>query len=326
MKEITRHIKELLFRHDCVILPSFGGFIGNYRPAGIDKANNRFTPPVKAISFNRNLTHNDGLLIGKLSEEKKIGYADAKVLVDEFVSHMRSRLEKGERVNLDLIGYFQLNDEGNIQFEPDSDSNFLLDSYGFGPFTRQAVSNYEISRRAGGRDYQPIRTSSTRKMAMRAAIAVPVIAAMILVPLKTDLFRNNASLNPLSSIELNEDSVSEISRAETTELGIPYTEPETPASPAGRRNPESPDNTIPAVAEIEQTGIRYHIVAGSFKNRENAHTLLNEAVTRGFSAELVDAGNGFVRVSLGSFTDRQDAIDRRFEISSDYPDSWVVKQ
>ena len=36
MIDVTAYIKELLFKHDCVILPDFGGFIGNYTPAGID--------------------------------------------------------------------------------------------------------------------------------------------------------------------------------------------------------------------------------------------------------------------------------------------------
>ncbi len=65
--DVTAFIRELLFGHDCVIVPGFGGFIGNYTPARIDKRTGTFYPPVKQISFNRNLNHNDGLLVGKIS-------------------------------------------------------------------------------------------------------------------------------------------------------------------------------------------------------------------------------------------------------------------
>ncbi len=71
LMDITAFIRELLFGHDCVIVPGFGGFIGNYTPARIDKSTSTFYPPVKQISFNRNLNHNDGLLVGRISDHAK---------------------------------------------------------------------------------------------------------------------------------------------------------------------------------------------------------------------------------------------------------------
>jgi hypothetical protein len=90
--DITAFIRELLFGHDCVIVPDFGGFIGNYTPAYIDKDSGMFYPPVKQISFNRNLNHNDGLLVGKISGSAKINYGDSKILVEEFVRELRRKL------------------------------------------------------------------------------------------------------------------------------------------------------------------------------------------------------------------------------------------
>lgn len=296
MSDITLHIKELLFRHDCVILPEFGAFIGNYRPAGIDTANNRFTPPLKAISFNRNLTHNDGLLIGKISEELKIGYADSKRIVDEYVDGLKRKLEKGERLTIEKVGYFQLNSESNIEFEPDRDSNFLLDSYGFGSFTREPLSNFDMARKVSGKDRMPIRTSSTRRMAIRAAIAVPIVVAMIIVPLKTDLFKSSASFNPMASIELDK----------TIE--------------------EAPVLLEQSAKELVEVNMHYYIVAGSFKNEQNALALLTDIEALGFKGSLVDSENGFYRVSLDSFSDKQAAIDKKSEILADYPDCWILKK
>ena len=93
--DITAFIRELLFGHDCVIVPGFGGFIGNYTPARIDKNSGTFYPPVKQISFNRNLNHNDGLLIGKISGFSNMTYGDTRNMVEEFVAELRR--QTGER-------------------------------------------------------------------------------------------------------------------------------------------------------------------------------------------------------------------------------------
>ena len=101
--DITAFIRELLFGHDCVIVPGFGGFIGNYTPARIDKSTSTFYPPVKQISFNRNLNHNDGLLVGRISESAKINYGDARNLVEEFVSYLSGKnLKKGKKLFLTI--------------------------------------------------------------------------------------------------------------------------------------------------------------------------------------------------------------------------------
>ena len=95
--DITAFIRELLFGHDCVIVPGFGGFIGNYSPARIDRSSGTFYPPVKKISFNRNLTHNDGLLVGRISGSSEMTYGDARNAVEKFVSDLRRKIEKGEK-------------------------------------------------------------------------------------------------------------------------------------------------------------------------------------------------------------------------------------
>ena len=132
--DIKAFIRELLFSHDCVIVPGFGGFIGNYFPARIDKSTGTLYPPVRKISFNRNINHNDGLLISKISQSTGLNYGDARRLVEEFVKRLSCRLMKGGKVVFDHIGIFVNNHENNIQFEPEANINYHLDSYGLEPF------------------------------------------------------------------------------------------------------------------------------------------------------------------------------------------------
>lgn len=307
MIDVTANIRELLFRHDCVILPSFGGFIGNYQPAQIDKSTNTFKPPVKAISFNRNLGHNDGLLIGKISEERKIGYADSKRIVEDFIDGLRARLEKGERVTFERIGYFQTNSEGSIEFEPDRDINFLLDSYGFTSFRREPVLSYEHSARMKGRDLDSVRSTSSRKMAWRAIIAVPFIAAMILVPLKTDLLKSRSSLNPISAIELGDTEI--VSNDVDNIIALPV---------------EAVESEVEEAQAIVKA--TYHVVAGSFKSQKNAMNMVREAIDKGYTAELSQNDSGFYRVLLNSYNTKEEASALRGEIKADYSDCWILKK
>ncbi len=72
---ISKHISELLYSYECVILPSFGGFISNYKSALLSADGRSIIPPTKAISFNKNLNKSDGLLINYVAEQNDITYA-----------------------------------------------------------------------------------------------------------------------------------------------------------------------------------------------------------------------------------------------------------
>ena len=342
MKDLNPIIKELLFSNDCVILPDFGGFIGNYTPARIDRDSHTFYPPVKSISFNSKLSHNDGLLIGKVSQKKDIGYPDARRLVEDYVGGMRLKLDKGERVHLDDIGHFQLNGEGSIQFEPDNNVNFLLDSYGLSPFTREPVEDYDISRAiSSSRERDPIVAANRRRMVWRAAVAIPFVMALVIVPLKTDLFRSEAGMNPLARVEFEEirtaqdalfsqmpptgqgDAAREQPGADQTLSGDEETDPaQTFSGDEETGGGQKPAGQEPAVAEEA----RYYLVVGSFLDADNADRQFKDLAASGYSPELVRADNGYYRVSVSSWAAMDKAKEEHSRLSGRFPGLWIWKK
>ena len=54
-KTISTYISELLFLHDCVIIPQFGGFVEIINQAVLNETTGIITPPSKEILFNLNL-------------------------------------------------------------------------------------------------------------------------------------------------------------------------------------------------------------------------------------------------------------------------------
>jgi nucleoid DNA-binding protein len=318
-KDVTAFIRELLFGHDCVIVPGFGGFIGNYTPARIDKNSGTFSPPVKQISFNRNLNHNDGLLIGRISESAKINYGDSKTIVDEFVTDMRRRLSKGEKVVLDMIGCFYNNQEDNIQFEPDKESNYLLDSYGLTSFQCLPVEGYDVRNRiVKYREKGPMKQRVLRKTLWRAAVIIPLVAAITFASIKTDFFESwiqQTSMNPLATVEFENNT------AAVEELPL---QPATTEQPAIAAPTIITKSVIEEVVPVKEENT-YLLVAGSFKSQENARSLMDRLTAKGYTPQLVEAPNGFYRVSAVSFNDLNQASAEKEVISKDFPGTWINK-
>lgn len=127
---VEKHIKSLLYDHDCVIIPEFGGLITRYVPARIHPVKNALIPPSKRIAFNEKLTLNDGLLISTISHINGISKEEAQQMVFDFVHQAKHRLNADNRFELTGIGVFKYNSEHRLEFEYVEADNFLEDSFG----------------------------------------------------------------------------------------------------------------------------------------------------------------------------------------------------
>lgn len=314
--DITAHIRELLFGHDCVILPGFGGFIGNYAPARIDKATSTFHPPLKRISFNRNLNHNDGLLIGKISGSTGLNYGDSRNLVGQFTDEISVRLSKGEKVVFDHIGSFTLNHEGNIQFEPDSEANYHLNSYGLTSFQFMPLEGYDVRKKiVSPRIKESVKQPAFRKYLWRAAVIVPLLGVLVAVPLTTDLFRTkvqSTSLNPLAAVEFdsNREELSSPSNLEITAI-----QPgQTAVVPAEAGTPQ-----------VDMPAGQFYLITGSFQSENNAAILVKQLKEEGYNPEIINGPNGFYRVSAMRCSSIDEANRKKDSIGRKYSGTWITK-
>jgi hypothetical protein len=128
--EIEQLIGNLILRYNCVIVPNFGGFVGKNVPAYFDFKNKLISPPKKTILFNKNLTSDDGLLVKFYAEKCNLSYENAFSSIQNLVSSWSLKLNGGERISIDNIGYIFMNKEGVIGFTQDETSNLFLNSYG----------------------------------------------------------------------------------------------------------------------------------------------------------------------------------------------------
>ncbi|MBO5704071.1 MAG: SPOR domain-containing protein, partial [Bacteroidaceae bacterium] len=52
MIALARHIESLLLKHDCVIVPDFGGFVTQQVAARYVEDEGLFLPPYRSVGFN----------------------------------------------------------------------------------------------------------------------------------------------------------------------------------------------------------------------------------------------------------------------------------
>ena len=317
--DLISYIRELLLKHDCVIIPEFGGFIGNYKPAQIDRESHGFFPPQKMISFNRNLSQNDGLLIGKISERESISYDEAKNIVEDFVKTLKDRLANGETVVFEQIGSFSNNREGNVLFEPDRNVNYNLDAYGLSSFKYEPLHDYGVEHSTKSEPSYS-KKISRKKIWWSAAVIIPAAALIAALSFNTGIFKKNvefSSLNPLATTELesNETAINEESTIEIVEVSVPEVKVE-----------EEVVIETPVVAPTTVNTQTFSVVTGSFKVRDNAEGQVSSLAKAGYSAEITETSNGFYRVSVGQYGSMAEATSQQeILISKDFPGCWIKK-
>jgi cell division protein FtsN len=69
---------------------------------------------------------------------------------------------------------------------------------------------------------------------------------------------------------------------------------------------------------------KYHVVVGSFSKQDNARGLQANLNTEGNRAIVVVNENGMFRVLIASFNEYYQAKERKNQISTRFPDAWVL--
>ena len=143
---LSKYIRDLLYRYECVIIPEFGGILTKTISAKIDQDSNTFYPPTKRLAYNSQLLENDGLLANHIASVDKVPYETAvnfiKFEVSQWLKHLKT-----QDLSLEDIGVFSLNEDKNIVFEPDPNSNFLTDAFGLSAIEAESISRKSVANK-----------------------------------------------------------------------------------------------------------------------------------------------------------------------------------
>ena len=113
-----------------VIIPGFGAFISEYRPAEINEENDEIKPPSSRLIFNPQIRNNDGLLVGYVADALRCSHFEALQKIEKERDDFIYRLDKGEKVELKELGMLFYNEKNEVGFTSEEEKNLSLESFG----------------------------------------------------------------------------------------------------------------------------------------------------------------------------------------------------
>ena len=328
--DISTYISELLYNHDCVIIPGFGGFICNYKPAEIHPVFHTIAPPSKAISFNKNLQTNDGLLVNYISNSLGISFDKAVDGVNTWVSSSASLLKSKEELQLKKIGKFFNDIEGNLQFVPDNSVNYLKSSFGLKTITAEPVLR--------GKE---IDLTERSKPETKSRYNVWKIAAVIMLLVTISTLAQLMWMGvEIKSLNLNEASVlsfvSHIFKSEEHEIKP------IPVVVETRANVDSNLTAVTNISNVTATVVpgvkeeniiplkkepRYYVIIGAFADERNV-TAAKGNLLQKFpeSAILTEKGAHLTRLGYLVGSDPYKAKEQLKSAQSENSSYWLLKE
>ncbi len=338
-------IADLLYAHDCVVVPGFGGLVANYRTSRLNGNTHVILPPSKHVGFNKNLKANDGLLANHIAFIMGIGYAAALDKLDAVVASYKDTLNNDGRLVWEKIGVFFKDKSGQLQFIPDETENFLLSSYGLSSVQLKYVKEEKAMSET------PIIPLETNRAGKRKIWKVAVAAALPLLLGCGLLIRNQmnssadfslASFNPFQSVKVIANYTQ---REETSAISIaPFEEEEKIPSRDDIKieEPTALDgNNAGSQMEVAATKPlhkneaivtenanamigKHAVIGGAFKIKSNANRFLKRLKADGFQAQFAGVKNGMTLVAYGVYDTESEANNALQNIiSTDEAHAWI---
>jgi len=314
MKSIDQYIYDLLYMHDCVIIPRLGGFIANHQSAELNEESGYFYPPKKTIGFNRSLQHNDGLLINCIQNAESISYFEAQNKVNAFVGDFLDNEVNNSELDFKGIGKLKFDSGNNILFIPSNGelSGFLPESFGLS-MIRVTPSLTQKQYDHKKRSLESIRALSHSHSYRKIAAAVALAAALFFISpeLKSPRVISASSFSNIELLILKSENSDIFEEASQTEI----------------------DNSIEEAKVVSNESItvadaKYFLVIASFPDVSSAQAYCTKIKTKGFlTAEVIEAP-GKNRVSIMKFGERAEAFASLDEYRSKkgFESCWLLKK
>lgn len=305
MMQIVNHINQLLFRYECIIIPGFGAFLTHHQAAYVDKQTGSFMPPKKNLSFNRQLQTNDGLLANHLAMTYGISYFEAVQELREEVQIWTAQIENHTPLYFSELGVLQSNKDGGWQFTPDPDNIFQAASFGLSPVQAEVLPQEVLSTPA--QKVIPIvkpeaqrKEFSFLKFGAAAATVAILLGGGGFAFYKQDTQDYNLAQQKIAEKQLQ-------NQIHTASFTIA--------------------NPLPAITlALPKEQQPYHLVAGAFREKENADKRVLQLIEQGYDARILrENAYGLHEVIYSSFTSKRDATNALHKIQrEDNNKAWLL--
>lgn len=305
---LAKHIQDLLYRYECVIVPGFGAFLSQREAAVINSETNTLLPPTKTISFNRQLLKNDGLLANYVAETEKVSYSTALTIIADFVHQIEVSLKTERKADLENIGQFSISEEDTLQFEPANTVNYLTDAFGLAPVQATKItpklSKEVVSTTKTNTDKELVNFTPKNRATLYKYAAVGIIAVGLSGILGLNFYSSNVQEHNIAEQQEAETKLEQQIQEATFVI----------------------DNPLPAITfKVENQPGNFHVVAGAFRMEENAEKKVAELKKEGYKARLIGQNKyGLHQVVYSSHKTRRDATNALIRIKKTNKAAWLL--
>ena len=344
MPKIDKHISQLLYDHECVIVPELGGFLTSYEHARIHPVQHTFSPPEKKIAFNVYLKQNDGLLANALAFEKQISYPAALKEIEGYVEKCRTELDSGRKFIIEEVGMLFRDVETNIRFEPFNNKNYLKDAFGLSQIQYLPVQHSEFEQQVEKqlrefislRPSQPLPRTPLILKKVRLNLVNTLLLTGSILWFCVNLYivspgnMNLASLNPFRNHAAT--SVQKPIPAPQVYTQPAVIKPETvfvresmPVETIENTNSSAAGKLDAAISEKAFTP-DFYIIAGAFKSMANAQKLQAQLKSQGFThASVIENKEGRKLVTYDGFATREEAFSELNRLKALDKEGWIYR-
>jgi len=316
---VENYLKELLYRYECVVMPGFGAFLSQRKPAEIHETTHAFYPPKKVISFNKQLSENDGVLTNYIAQAERISYSEASEKVNLFVQELQATLQTYQEVVLNEIGTFNLVEE-KVVFQPFYHNNYLAESFGLSTFTSAEIEREKevvteeipvisVVENEPKEETSPLPSEEKekKKLPIWRYAAVGVVALGLAGLLGGNYYNNQLEEHNLAEQQKAEKQLESQIQEATFVMSSPL-----------------PEVTF----KVARENGNYHIVAGAFREKENAAKKVRQLQEKGFNAREIGVNKwGLHQVIYNSHEDRLEALKSLRKIKAESnKEAWLLVQ
>lgn len=327
--QVATYISDLLYRHDCVVIPEFGAIISRRVPAQYFASSHTMYPPKKGLSFNAQITQNDGLLVNYMASVEQIPYEAALQQVRNYVRFLDHEIDSKGAITIHKVGRFTRNSEQALQFTPMYLVNYLPEAFGLA-----SHETYAIDRSYSApvveeevaiapviiEDETPVISLETP--ATKSASWVRYAAAAVVLVGGSYVGFTNYQNHLNQSELLVEQMATEQVKAQVQEASFMIANP----LPSLNLQVAAVDAALTeAVTPVVNTK-NFHVIAGAFRNPANANKRVRQLQKEGFDAQRIGVNKyGLHNVAFSSHNTRNEATNELIKLkAAGYSNAWLL--
>lgn len=346
MIELARHIENLLFTNDCVIVPQLGGFVTRYVPARFDAEEGLYLPPCRSVGFNPQLQLNDGLLVQSYMQVADLSYPEAVQQLESDVNQLKQQLQSEGFYSLEGIGQLTLGLNGKYGFEPAERGVVSPQLYAMEPVVAHSLQQHghisatSYKRKLSGKRIRHATSRRSYTISINRRVADACIAALVALVVYFAWANDFTTPNETSQASVSSSFV--FLNQHLPEVVTPSPRQTTNSQPAIAQSASKQNTSVTAAStttpqpastttaqsspELKAADKPYAIVLVSSITQHNAKRYVQQLSQQGIEGAYVQTTPRMVRVLYKHYATAEEAqsVLNKMRSHEQFHDAWVI--